>query len=87
MDQAVSGALNGSAPNPVTNASFTTALAKAVHRPAFLTVPAIALEALYGEMAGMLLAGQRAVPEAAQKLGFSWKYPGLGEALRNLLDY
>jgi len=87
MDQAVSGALNGAAPNPVTNAKFTSELGKALHRPTFLTVPAFALEALYGEMAQVILTGQRAVPEAAQKLGFQWKYPGLIEALHNLLDY
>jgi uncharacterized protein (TIGR01777 family) len=87
MDQAVSGALNGSAPNPVTNAKFTSELGQALHRPAFLTVPAFALETLYGEMSQVILTGQRAVPEAAQKLGFQWKYPRLGEALHNLLDY
>lgn len=86
MDRAVSGVLNGAAPNPVTNAAFTSELGKAVHRPAFLTVPAIALQALYGEMAQVVLEGQRAVPEAAEKLGFSWKHPALGEALHNLLD-
>lgn len=85
-DQTVSGALNGTAPNPVTNAKFTSELGKVLHRPAFLTVPKMALEAMFGEMAQVLLEGQRAVPEAAQKLGFQWKYPGLGEALHNLLD-
>jgi uncharacterized protein (TIGR01777 family) len=86
IDGSFSAALNATAPNPVTNSQFTSALAKVLHRPAFLTVPAFALRALFGEMAQMLLEGQRAVPAAAKDLGFSWKYPGLEEALHNLLD-
>jgi uncharacterized protein (TIGR01777 family) len=86
MEGAYAGALNGSAPNPVTNAEFTREMGMVLHRPAFLKVPAFALHALLGEMAGMVLEGQRAVPEAARRLGFSWKYAGLEEALHNLLD-
>jgi uncharacterized protein len=86
IETPVSGPLNGAAPNPVTNAQFTAALAKAVHRPAFLNVPAFALHALLGEMAHMVLEGQRALPESPQKLGFTWKYSTLDEALRNLLN-
>jgi uncharacterized protein len=85
IETTVSGALNGTAPKPVTNAAFTNELGRAVQRPAFLTVPKFALDALFGEMARMLLDGQRAVPAAAQRLGFTWSYPGLGEALHNLL--
>jgi uncharacterized protein (TIGR01777 family) len=86
MEHDITGALNGTAPNPVTNADFTAELGKTLGKPAFLTVPKFALEALFGEMAEMLLEGQRVMPEAAQKLGFSWKYPRLGECLHNLLD-
>jgi uncharacterized protein (TIGR01777 family) len=86
LANAVSGALNGTAPKPVTNAQFTHELGKALHRPAFLTVPPFALHALYGEMAQVVLEGQRAVPQAAQGAGFSWRFPALGEALRDLLD-
>ena len=81
-----SGALNGTAPNPVTNAKFTSELSKILHRPAFLKVPKFALQALFGEMAEMVLAGQRAMPAVPQALGFSWKFGGLEEALHNLLD-
>lgn len=82
----VSGALNGTAPNPVTNATFTRELGKVLSRPAFLRVPEFALRAMFGEMAEMVLEGQRAVPAAAKEQGFTWKYEGLGEALHNLLD-
>jgi uncharacterized protein (TIGR01777 family) len=84
-EKEISGVLNGVAPKPVTNAEFTRELGKVLHRPAFLTVPEFALRALYGEMAQVILESQRAVPAAAQKLGFNWKYPGVDQALRNLL--
>jgi uncharacterized protein (TIGR01777 family) len=83
---AVEGALNGTAPNPVTNATFTAELGRVLHRPAFLRVPEFALRVLFGEMAGMVLEGQRALPVAAKDLGFSWKYERLEEALHNLLE-
>jgi uncharacterized protein (TIGR01777 family) len=83
---AFSGVLNGSAPNPVTNAKFTAELGKILHRPAFLRIPEFALKAMFGEGARVMLDGQRAIPAAAQELGFTWKYLGLGEALHNLLD-
>jgi uncharacterized protein (TIGR01777 family) len=86
IEGSCSGALNGTAPSPVTNAQFTSELGKVLHRPAFLTVPAFALRALYGEMAQMLLEGQQAVPARPRELGFSWKFGGLEEALHNLLD-
>ena len=73
------------APNPVTNAEFTKELAAALHRPAFLNLPAAVLQGVYGEMAEIILASQRAVPQAALAAGFRFHYPDLGAALRNLL--
>jgi uncharacterized protein len=81
----VSGALNAVAPNPVTNTEFTKELARALHRPAIFPVPKLALRVLFGEMAGMLLASQRVIPEAATAAGFAFQYPQLGPALRRLL--
>ena len=81
----LSGPVNATAPNPVTNAEFTRELAAALHRPAFLSIPAAALRAVYGEMAEIILASQRAVPRAALSAGFRFRYPELGAALRNLL--
>ena len=79
------GALNATAPNPVTNREFTRALGRAVHRPAFVPVPAPALRLLLGEFAESLLTGQRAIPARAQELGFTFQYPTLAAALANLL--
>lgn len=77
------GAFNGTAPQPVTNREFTRELAKAVHRPVSLPVPAFALRILYGEMADMLLHGQRVMPKRTCELGFEFKYPELQAALEN----
>jgi uncharacterized protein (TIGR01777 family) len=85
VETPVSGAINGVAPNAVTNAEFTRELGKAVHRPAIFPVPAFALKLLFGEMSGILLASQHVVPETAQSLGFPFRFPELGGALQELL--
>jgi uncharacterized protein (TIGR01777 family) len=85
VENPVQGVLNGTAPNPVTNADFTKQLAVALHRPALFPVPALALKAIFGEMAEMLVTGQRVLPKAAQADGFQFQYPDLGPALANLL--
>lgn len=82
---AAGGAINATAPEPVTNAEFTRELGAALHRPAILPVPKFALKLLFGEMAGMLLASQRVIPAAAQKAGFEFEYPKLAPTLRRLL--
>ena len=81
----VSGPVNGVAPNPVINAGFTRALAAAVHRPAIFPVPAFALRLLFGEMSEILLASQRALPQAAERAGFRFRYPELAPALADVL--
>jgi len=75
------GAYNGTAPSAVTNAQFARALGAAVHRPALLPAPAFALRLLFGEMADILLTGQRVVPTRAMAAGFEFRYPQLGQAL------
>jgi uncharacterized protein (TIGR01777 family) len=85
VESPVRGVLNGTAPNPVTNAEFTKKLAAALHRPALLPVPAMALRAIFGEMSEVLVTGQRVLPKAAQAAGFQFQYPELGPALANLL--
>jgi len=79
------GPVNACSPNPVTNAEFTRELAAALKRPAFLSVPEWLLRLLYGDMAAILLASQRVLPDAALKAGFQFQYPELSRALRNLL--
>lgn len=81
----VKGAMNATAPEPVTNAEFTKVLAAAIHRPAIFPVPKVALKLLFGEMAEMLLASQRVIPEAVESAGFEFQYPKLGPALRRLV--
>ncbi|MCB9932400.1 MAG: TIGR01777 family protein [Planctomycetes bacterium] len=85
LEKQLSGPLNGAAPNPVTNREFTRALARAVHRPVSLPVPEFALRLLYGEMADMLLLGQKVLPERTQSLGFEFKYTQLDKALHAAL--
>ncbi|MDO9216678.1 MAG: TIGR01777 family oxidoreductase [Lacisediminimonas sp.] len=80
-----SGAFNACAPGQVRNADFTQALARALHRPAVLPVPAWALRLALGEMSVLLLGGQRTVPQRALAAGFRFRYPDLSQALSNLL--
>ena len=82
LENPMSGAVNGTAPNPATNSQFTAELARALGRPAVFPVPGFALKALFGEMAGMLLEGQRVLPKAAEAAGYKFQYPELGPALR-----
>ncbi|MGB7760505.1 MAG: TIGR01777 family oxidoreductase [Bryobacteraceae bacterium] len=77
--------LNGVAPGAVTNADFTRALAAALHRPAFLPMPKLALRMLFGEMAELLLASQRVAPVAAEAAGFEFQYRQLTDALADIL--
>lgn len=83
----LAGPVNATAPNPVTNAEFTGALARAVHRPALVGVPAPLLRLLLGELAGeALLAGQRVLPARLTAAGHVFKFPALADALSHLLS-
>ena len=84
-DDAASGPVNVTAPNPVTNAELSKTLGRVLHRPAVLPVPGLALRALYGEMATIVLTGQRAVPTRLEELGYEFIHPQLEAALRDVL--
>jgi hypothetical protein len=85
-DQRLDGPVNVVAPNPVTNADFTRALAVILHRPASMPVPGFALRLLMGEMAdGALLASARVRPSQLARTGFRFAWPDLDSALRALL--
>ena len=84
-DSEISGPVNATAPHPVTNAQFTRELAHALHRPAIFSVPKIALQLMFGEMAETVLASQRVLPRAAQSAGFEFRYGTLAPALANVL--
>jgi hypothetical protein len=82
----LSGPVNAVSPAPVTNAEFTVALGRVLHRPTPFPVPAFALRALLGEMADeLLLSSQRVEPARLQASGFSYRHPNLEEALRAVL--
>lgn len=84
-DAGWSGPYNGSAPQPATNADFSKALGRALHRPAVAPVPRLALKLLYGEMESIVTTGQRAVPRRALGHGHAFAHPELDEALRAAL--
>jgi uncharacterized protein (TIGR01777 family) len=80
------GAYNLTAPNPLTNADFGRALARALHRPFWFPVPAFALKLALGEMAELLLlSGQRVVPERLLRAGFKFRFPTAENALKDVL--
>jgi uncharacterized protein (TIGR01777 family) len=81
----VSGAVNVTAPRPVDNAELSKALGHALHRPAVLPVPALALKLLYGEMSEIVTTGQRAIPRRLEALGFSFSQSEIEPALRDVL--
>jgi len=85
-DDALAGAANAVAPNPVTNAELTRTLARVLRRPAILPVPAPVLRLVLGELGGELLASIRARPARLAETGFEFADPDLEPALRRLLD-
>lgn len=85
-DERVSGVVNATAPNPVTNKVFSKALGKALGRPAVVPVPGVTLDLMYGREFGQVLrGGQRVLPRRALDLGYEFKHPELDEALADLL--
>lgn len=79
------GVLNGTAPNPVTNAVFAKALGRALHRPAMLPTPAFAIRLAFGEGASIVTEGQRVLPNRTQQLGYRFQYPTLDAALQSAI--
>jgi uncharacterized protein len=85
-DQRAVGPVNVTAPAPVTNRELSHALGRVLHRPAVMPVPAFALRLLYGEMASIVVTGQRAVPTRLRAIGFEFGYTELELALRDVLS-
>ena len=77
-----SGTYNVTAPEPVTNKELSKALGRVLHRPAVAPVPALAVKALYGEMAWIVTTGVRAVPKRLLEEGYTFRRPDLEDALR-----
>jgi len=80
-DPAWQGAVNATAPDPVTNKTFSKALGKALHRPAVAPIPAAAIRLLYGDMAEIVTKGQRVIPKRTVELGYAYRHADLDEAL------
>jgi uncharacterized protein len=84
-DDRWTGAFNATSPQPVTNAEFSKALGRVLHRPAVVPVPGFAIRLLYGDMAQLVTEGQRAIPRRAVELGYEHRHPDLDQALRSAL--
>jgi uncharacterized protein (TIGR01777 family) len=82
----ISGPVNLTAPNPVTNQEFTAALARALHRPALFPAPAIALKIALGGFSSEILGSKKVVPAALTDGGFEWDYPHISSALTALVS-
>lgn len=86
-DETLHGAMNVSAPNPVTNAVFAKALGAAMGRPSFMPLPAFLLTLIFGQMAQeIMLSGQHVVPEKALNHGYVFQYPDIQSALNAIVS-
>jgi hypothetical protein len=86
LENPISGPINLTAPNPATNQEFTAALARALHRPARLPVPSIALKIAFGGFSSEMLGSKKVIPEALLNAGFTFDYPHLGPAIEALVE-
>jgi uncharacterized protein len=85
-NEKVSGVVNATAPNPVTNKVFAKALGKALGRPAVIPVPGLTVDLMYGKEFGQVLrGGQRVMPRRALDLGYEFRHTDVDEALKDLL--
>lgn len=85
-DERWSGPVNVTSPEPATNSEVSKELGRVLRRPAFAPVPGLAVKVLYGEMSEMVTKSQRVIPARAQELGYEWRRPALGQALRAALS-
>jgi len=86
LENKVSGPVNLTSPNPVTNQEFTSALARAMHRPALFPAPAIALKIALGGFSSEILGSKKVMPQALTDAGFTWDYPHITNALTALVQ-
>ena len=82
----VSGPVNLTSPNPVTNQEFTSALARAMHRPALFPAPAFALKLALGGFSSEILGSKKVNPQVLTENGFTWDYPHITTALSALIQ-
>ena len=86
LEHQISGPVNLTSPNPITNQEFTSALARALHRPAVFPAPAIALRIALGGFSTEVLGSKKVIPHVLQEAGFTWDYPHITEALTQLIQ-
>lgn len=86
LENKVSGPVNLTSPNPVTNSEFTAGLARAMHRPALFPVPAIALKIVLGGFSAEVLGSKKVMPQVLTEVGFTFDYPHISSALEKLVD-
>jgi uncharacterized protein (TIGR01777 family) len=79
------GSFNLTAPEPVTNGELAKLIGKTMGRPAFIPVPGFAMRMAFGEVAEVVLNGQRAVPQRLLDLGFEFQFPAVKAGLKDLL--
>ncbi len=86
LESKVSGPVNLTSPNPVTNSEFTAGLARALHRPALFPVPALALKIVLGGFSSEVLGSKKVMPQTLTEAGFNFDYPHISSALEKLVD-
>lgn len=86
LEKPISGPVNLTGPNPVTNQEFTSALARALHRPALFPAPAIALKIALGGFSSEILGSKKVIPNVLSEAGFEWDYPHISSALSALIE-
>lgn len=87
LENQISGPVNLTSPNPVTNQEFTAALARAMKRPALFPAPAIALKIALGGFSSEILGSKKVIPTVLQEAGFTWDYPHISTALEALVEH
>ncbi|MEY4658194.1 MAG: hypothetical protein RLZZ545_1198 [Actinomycetota bacterium] len=86
LEHDISGPVNLTSPNPVTNQEFTSALARAMHRPALFPAPAFGLKIALGGFSSEILGSKKVMPQALTNAGFTWDYPHITNALTALIE-
>ena len=86
LENKISGPVNLTSQNPVTNSEFTAGLARAMHRPALFPVPAFALKIALGGFSSEVLGSKKVMPQALTEAGFTFDYPHISSALEKLVD-
>lgn len=87
LENDISGAVNVTSPNPVTNYEFTKTFGKVLNRPTILPVPEFVIRTIFGEMGeNVLLKGCRVIPKRLQELGYKFKFANLEDAMKHVLN-